>query len=458
MYHLGYGWMGGGFLGVDAFFVLSGYLITSLLLAEHRRTATISLTSFWARRAKRLLPPLVVVIGAVAAFTAFWADDEVRASLRGDALAAIGYVANWRFVVSGQSYFNAFADPSPLRHTWSLAIEEQFYLVWPLLVVAMIWFARGRAWALGLVAAFGAAASVAAMNVLRGPDHSRAYYGTDTRIHELLIGALLAILVQRGPLGAGRLLDRWHRVWQLLSLLAISAIVIAFAIVEDKSVFYYRGGSLVFALAVATLILTMERGEGPIARVLGWRPVVWVGVTSYGLYLYHWPILLWIDERVLPFRGQALKFAQVAILVGVSAASYYALEKPIRSGTPLGLRLTTRRAIVAAPAALVFAAVLVLAGGWGASTPVWAKPGVGQFVELGERDAHAPRSPSWVTRSPGACCLAWTGRGDRKMSGSSARHGAVAVPRGSTSWTWMLGRRSTSASRALTPFPGVTAT
>ncbi|HLZ37365.1 MAG TPA: acyltransferase, partial [Mycobacteriales bacterium] len=186
-FHAGMPWAHGGFLGVDTFFVLSGYLITVLLLREWRETGGVSLRRFWARRARRLLPALLLVLAALAAYAATL-PTEVRPRLRGDALATLGYVANWRFIFSGQSYFDQFSQPSPLRHMWSLAIEEQFYLVWPLVVFACLRLGRGRRRILVGVAAAGVVVSTLVMAALYdSTDPSRAYYGTDSRMHTILI-------------------------------------------------------------------------------------------------------------------------------------------------------------------------------------------------------------------------------------------------------------------------------
>ena len=180
-YHLGYGWARGGYLGVDTFFVLSGFLITSLLLAEFTDACRIDLRGFWARRARRLLPALFVVLAAIAAYAAWWAPAEERRQLRGDGLAALLYSANWRFVLAHNSYFDLFAAPSLVEHTWSLAIEEQFYVVWPLVVVACLALGRGRRAPLVAFATVGAVTSAVLMAWLADSDPTRADFGSDSR-------------------------------------------------------------------------------------------------------------------------------------------------------------------------------------------------------------------------------------------------------------------------------------
>src|SRR4029079_6877201 len=207
-YHYNASWARGGFLGVDLFFVLSGFLITTLLILERRRSGRIATGHFWARRARRLLPALMIVLVLVTLITVYAIDPWKRAGIRGDGIASLFYVANWRFVVAKQGYFELFSAPSPLRHMWSLAIEEQFYLVWPLVTLAALRAGRGSLRLLAIVCAGGVAASIAAMAIeYRAGDPSRAYYGTDGRAHTILLGALLAIvLVAWTPSAAAR---RW---------------------------------------------------------------------------------------------------------------------------------------------------------------------------------------------------------------------------------------------------------
>ena len=216
LYHGEVSWAQGGYLGVDAFFVLSGFLITSLLLAEWRGEGRIALSAFWARRARRLLPALFLVLAGVAVYGAVVAAPVELDQLRRDGLSALGYVANWGQIFSHQSYFQSFAAPSPLRHTWSLAIEEQFYLVWPLLVAGVLRWRRGSFRSLTMITGALLVASATWMVLLYTPgaDPTRVYYGTDTRAQSLLMGALLALVLarRRRPMGdaATRVLHGGH--------------------------------------------------------------------------------------------------------------------------------------------------------------------------------------------------------------------------------------------------------
>ncbi|HET9471382.1 MAG TPA: acyltransferase, partial [Usitatibacter sp.] len=195
-YHYDASWARGGFLGVDLFFVLSGFLITTLLILEWRRSNRIATGRFWGRRARRLLPALMILLVLVAVITVNVIDPWKRAGVRNDGLASLFYVANWRFVAAKQGYFELFSAPSPLRHMWSLAIEEQFYLVWPLVTYAALRAGRGSLRLLAIVCAGGIALSIAVMAIVyKAGDPSRAYYGTDARAHTILLGALLAVVL-----------------------------------------------------------------------------------------------------------------------------------------------------------------------------------------------------------------------------------------------------------------------
>jgi peptidoglycan/LPS O-acetylase OafA/YrhL len=317
-YHADLGWAGGGFLGVDVFFVLSGYLITSLLRAEHGRTGRVSLRGFWTRRARRLLPALGCMFLAVVVFAALRPEHPGLTNLRADMLAGLGYVANWRFVLADQGYFAEFA-PSPLRHLWSLAIEEQFYLLWPLVFLAVARL-RHAGWVVLALAGTSAALMVAGSGAT---DPSRIYYGTDTHAHGLLIGAALAYVTVPAR--------RW------LSLAGWAAAVLAVVLMTqlrstDPDV--WRGGLLAFEVLVAVVIAACARPEVPASpgRALAWRPLRAVGLVSYGVYLWHWPVFVLCDEQLLGLSGTPLLAVQLAITAALALTSFYLVERPFRSG------------------------------------------------------------------------------------------------------------------------------
>lgn len=353
-YHYGYGWARGGFLGVDAFFVLSGFLITRLLLTEWRDHGSIRMPRFWGRRVRRLLPASVLVLLFVAVYTATAASPVARHSVRNDGLASIFYVANWRFMLSGQSYFELFGSPSPLRHVWSLAIEEQFYFVWPLVVIACLWLGRGSRRVLAAVCTGGIVASVLAMAVMYdAKDPSRAYYGTDTRAHTLLIGCLLALLLfEHRP--TARTALRWA------GLFATAAMVLAWHEVNATGSSFYRGGSATYAMAVAVAIASVLIA-GPLRRALSVGPVVWIGRISYGLYLWHWPLNIWLIESRVGVGGNALNLVRLAATFAAATVSFYLLEQPIRRG-----QLSRRVRWWAAPVGIAVTTVAILASAVGA--------------------------------------------------------------------------------------------
>jgi peptidoglycan/LPS O-acetylase OafA/YrhL len=330
-YHLGYRWLGGGFLGVDVFFVLSGYLITGLLLTEHQRTGRISLTRFWLRRARRLLPALFLMVVVVA----LWLHSNAAAFelplRRRDLLWTLFYGANWHFIASGQDYFSQFTSASPLRHTWSLAVEEQFYFVWPLIVLVALAAGATRRWRVGIICGAGIVASVTAMVLLYDPgDPSRAYYGTDTRIHQPLIGALLAVFLSQRPSRLSK-----SAVSSVAAAGAATALLSGFVLLGDSSAAYYKGLSLGISFCAAVLIWGVETAPaGVFARLLGLSPVRSVGQISYGLYLWHWPAILAIRSGpplFLALPGSlGINLTRVLITFSTAAASWSLIEQPIR--------------------------------------------------------------------------------------------------------------------------------
>jgi peptidoglycan/LPS O-acetylase OafA/YrhL len=361
-YHAGLPWARGGFLGVDAFFVLSGYLISSLLLLEWRSRGSIALSAFWARRARRLLPALFLMLTGVAGYALVFASPQEVGKLRGDALATIGYVANWRPLFSGQSYFDQFAIPSPLRHTWSLAIEEQWYAFWPPLLLVLLWLRRGSLRSLLAVSLLMIAGSAFLMGWLYHPgtDPSRVYYGTDTRAQSLLIGAALSMLLLRyGPLRsrpAGHML-------QIAALLCAVSVGWVWATTSGDSVFLYRGGFLLLAAAVAVVIAaSVQPKVGPIGRLLSLPPLRGLGLISYGVYLWHWPIYLVLTPDRTGWNGYGLFAVRVLVTLAIAVASYRLIEMPIRRGALRQWRASWTLAPATA-AVVAVALVLVTRGG-----------------------------------------------------------------------------------------------
>lgn len=334
VYHVRPSLLPGGWLGVDVFFVLSGYLITSLLVAEYRNWQSISLREFWLRRARRLLPALIVVIGAVLLTGAFLTLPDRRDDLARDSVAALFYVANWRFLLSDEAYFAGLASPSPLRHMWSLGVEEQFYILFPLLFIVLVRVLRSvRLRAILLLVL--AVASAVLMALLHDPgiDPSRVYYGTDTRAFELLLGGACAVVVKgRGdiPKTLPISIDRWAR---RLAPIALLAVLVAMVFVTEDDSFAFEGG--LFALALSTLIVIVAAASpngSATQRILSAEPLRRIGLISYGLYLWHWPVVVFATSNLLGYEGLALQIIQVGISLALAQGSYVLIERPIRTG------------------------------------------------------------------------------------------------------------------------------
>jgi peptidoglycan/LPS O-acetylase OafA/YrhL len=319
-------WLPGGFLGVDLFFVLSGYLITSLLLVEWQAGSRIDLRRFWLRRARRLFPALVVVVLAALALAAIFARSDL-ARTRTDAVSSLLYYTNWHLILANHSYFLRMGSPSLLQHLWSLAVEEQFYVIWPLLLVpGLVLLGRRR---LPWLVIAGIAGSAALMWLLYNPaDPSRVYYGTDTRAFLLLMGILLAL--------GWPAIERMRRSLPLLELLGVSALVatvLLFRQMQDFSPTLYRGGDLAAAFCFAVLIAAVAHPHTGLGQALGIAPLRWLGERSYGIYLWHWPVVELTRPGVdVRWTGPGVIAAQAAIILTAAALSYRFVEEPIRSG------------------------------------------------------------------------------------------------------------------------------
>lgn len=342
-YHLNAPWLPGGFLGVDVFFVLSGYLITRLLDIEIRATGRVDFPAFWARRARRLLPALLATVLVAAALVRVLRPAPEWAPRRQDALFTIFYSANWHQIATSQDYFAGFIGASPFRHAWSLAIEEQFYLLWPPAFLALSRRLTTRARLMALVAL--AAISVGVQWLVYDPANpTRAYVGTDARVHELLVGAALAVSMQhwqrhrQESVPPPVLLARW-----VVGPAAVGVLLFFFAAIGDTQWTYYAGGSLLVALATAALTWAVEiDAAGPLALGIGSRGLAWLGLISYGVYLWHWPVILFMPTLLVrAFGGPGMAVAQQDVMLAAlcavasvvaAALSFYVLERPLRFG------------------------------------------------------------------------------------------------------------------------------
>ncbi|HEY3503933.1 MAG TPA: acyltransferase family protein [Actinocatenispora sp.] len=380
VFHGGLPVLPGGFLGVDAFFVLSGFLITSLLLAEVADSGRIRLAAFWGRRARRLLPALLLMIAVVVPLARWLLPPGDLPPVRGDALAALLYVANWRMIFRGSDYFAQTATPSPLQHTWSLGIEEQFYLLWPLVVLVVLLAGRHadpsrRRRLLLAVCVTGAVASTVLTALLYRPaDAGRAYYGTDTRAVALLVGCGLATLLYP-RLTAGR--TGPHRVLGAATVVAVGALGWAATHATGASDWPYRAGFAAVAVAVAVVIAhAVLSPRSPTAWVLSRWPMVALGRVSYGVYLWHWPVFVLLTADRAGFAGLGLFALRCAVTLAAATASYVLVEVPIRRGRLFrrGGRLAPA-GVVAGMAAVAAVTLVATANTSLPTAPAQAAPG-----------------------------------------------------------------------------------
>lgn len=336
LYHMSANMLPSGLLGVTLFFVLSGYLITGILIREWSQTGKIDLPRFWVHRVRRLFPAIVFMLCVVLIITAFVAPDMLT-KLRNDLFAALFWFTNWWYIFQDLSYFEAMGAPSPVTHFWSLAIEEQFYVVWPPLLLLLF---RGKVKKRGIqrVILVLALASVLLMAVLYVPDGdpSRVYYGTDTRAFSLLIGAFLAfVLPVHRVCGHGRkgLSPKQREAIGVVGIVCCVGIVLLMIFVDSYSPFLYYGGILLVSLLTGALIISLVDPRNAIAKVFSWKPLVYVGKISYGIYIWHYPILLLMTDFNSAAETPFWWFIVEALVVlGVSAFSYHFVEQPIRKG------------------------------------------------------------------------------------------------------------------------------
>ena len=329
-YHLDFGWAAGGLLGVGVFFVLSGYLITDLLVAAIHSRGVHSFGQFWLRRARRLLPALFVMLLVVVAWATLL-DRSQLPTLRSDVLPAIFYFSNWWYIFHHVSYFAQYGPPSPLGHLWSLAIEEQFYLVWPfLLLLALRWVRDRRVLVAGaLVLAAGSAIEMALLFVPY-TDPTRIYDGTDTRAFELLIGAALAFALPRGRRFAP-LTARGRTVLDVIGGAALAGVIVLYLDTGQYDAFVYQGGMVLLSALTAVLIAVCVHPEARIGRALGVGPLRWIGERSYGMYLWSVPIIvLTTPQGARP--SLARDALQVVGILVASTLSWNLVEQPVRHG------------------------------------------------------------------------------------------------------------------------------
>ncbi|HXW36155.1 MAG TPA: acyltransferase family protein [Acidimicrobiales bacterium] len=378
--HAGVWLTGGGFFLLDSFFALSGFLITSLLVVEWRKRGTIRLRQFWARRARRLLPALFLMLLGASFIFGVLVPRGTYPGFRGDALASLFYVANWHFIFNSSNYFVQTGLTSPLIHMWSLAVEEQFYLVWPLVFLAVMRFWRSL-WALLAVCVIGALASAIEMALLYKPGNTtRLYFGTDTHAQSVLVGAALAVGLaiwserrsragdpEAGANGELPSTTDWHvesrRGRRLLTVIGVVGVVVSglmYATLNSTDSFSYRGGFLIASLAASAVLLSVSCVPlGPVSRTFSFAVFTYIGRISYGMYLWHFPLFTYINHARTGLTGWALFGVRFVITLAIATASFYLVERPIRMRT----FITSRRAWVATPLAVGTVAVAVAAAG-----------------------------------------------------------------------------------------------
>ena len=335
-YHMKMNWAPGGLLGVTMFFVLSGYLITGLLLTEFDSTQTISLPNFWLRRVRRIIPAVVfAVLGTAFLCTIF--DHALLTKMRPDVAPTLFFFNNWWQIFHNVSYFEALGEPSPLTHYWSLAIEEQFYLIWPVALLLCLKAGVKRSTIQkGVIVLIVLSALAMALMFSPTTDPSRVYYGTDTRAFSLLIGALLAFIwpYQRLTEKSGAKMSSMGRiVFDVIGAVGLVGLIIMIAVTNGFAPFIYRGGLVLCSLLTAVVIAIIVHPVSLVGKLFSLPPFVWIGKLSYSMYLWHYPIILLMTPNNLV--GEApwwLRLLQLVVVIGVSAFSYYLVENPIRHG------------------------------------------------------------------------------------------------------------------------------
>jgi len=333
----------GGFLGVSAFLTLSGFLITSLLILEFESIGHISLGGFWSRRLRRLMPASLATLAAVAILTPLIGTQNQLRELPAEIWSALAYIANWRFIAAGSDYASTFnGAPSPLKHFWSLAVEEQCYFILPFVVAAALRFGHKRRRVIGIT--FGVIVVLSTAIVLiqgRGEYANAVYMGTHTRIAELAVGGLLAVAM------AGHTTARSTASKLLMTLggpLALGMVLAAWATTDLQAPWLYRGGLTLHAVAVSLVIAAALQPHSPMQRILAVRPLTELGKISYGVYLFHWPVVWWLTSTRLHVGPVPTAVVQILLTFALATASHRYLEQPIRTG-----RLVVNRQRVVVP-------------------------------------------------------------------------------------------------------------
>ncbi|HEC2146716.1 acyltransferase family protein [Staphylococcus delphini] len=329
IYHLNPQWLWGGFLGVDTFFVISGYLITSLLLTEYHNTGKIELTSFWLRRVKRLIPAVLFLVMGVLVLTLIFMPTEIQ-KVRADSIAAIFYVSNWWYIMQNVDYFEQFAV-QPLKHLWSLAIEEQFYLVFPIVLLSLLSFIR-RLKSIRIIFLILLVISMITMMVLYVPNENvaRVYFGTDTRIQTLLMGVLLALVWPPFQLKA-KVNRKMRMMIDTAGVVGLAILFICFKFVSETNSILYYGGFFLISAVTLLVIASSVHPSGYFAKFLGNKVFTFIGSRSYSLYLWHYPIIVLIHHQFVQGQIPPLVYVvEILLMVLMAEFSYKFIEQPFR--------------------------------------------------------------------------------------------------------------------------------
>ncbi|HEC2170954.1 TPA: acetyltransferase [Staphylococcus delphini] len=329
IYHLNPQWLWGGFLGVDTFFVISGYLITSLLLTEYHNTGKIELTSFWLRRVKRLIPAVLFLVMGVLVLTLIFMPTEIQ-KVRADSIAAIFYVSNWWYIMQNVDYFEQFSV-QPLKHLWSLAIEEQFYLVFPIVLLSLLSFIR-RLKSIRIIFLILLVISMITMMVLYVPNENvaRVYFGTDTRIQTLLMGVLLALVWPPFQLKA-KVNRKMRMMIDTTGVVGLVILFICFKFVSETNSILYYGGFFLISAVTLLVIASSVHPSGYFAKFLGNKVFTFIGSRSYSLYLWHYPIIVLIHHQFVQGQIPPLVYVvEILLMVLMAEFSYKFIEQPFR--------------------------------------------------------------------------------------------------------------------------------
>lgn len=332
LYHLHIDGIDGGFLGVTVFFVLSGYLITDLLVNEYEKTGRIDLKTFWIKRFRRLLPALIIMLIVIGAWITLF-QRSYLVGLRGEIIAAFAYISNWYYVFQEQSYFTKFAPPSPLQHMWSLAVEEQFYIVWPLLMLLALKFipSKGKIAVFILLLSFASAEAMAFM-FTPDVDPSRVYFGTDTRAFSILLGAALALVWPSAKLSKN-VTSELKKTLNIAGIVSLLSLVAMMMFIKEDGSFLYYGGMYLASAVTAVLIAVIVHPASSVGRIFSFKPLLWIGVRSYGIYVWHFPIIVLLGIAVKTESISSTKIFMALLLTFIfSSLSFQYIEEPIRRG------------------------------------------------------------------------------------------------------------------------------